>query len=111
MRCSHSPVLLPDNFKLWLNGRIPSSGKLVTQTYQQVHAALKAADLPKPHAYRRFRVTVLRQHRMQEDVLRSQLGHSKTSITDQYSYAAEDADFLRSEVERCGVGFNFAGNN
>ena len=104
-------VLLPNQFKIWLNARIPSSGKLFTQTYQQVHTMLKEVGLPKAHAYRRFRVTVLRQHRMQEDVLRSQLGHSKTSITDQYSYAADDADFLRSEIERCGVGFNFQGGN
>jgi integrase len=100
-------VLVPENFRLWLNARIPSTGRLFPNTYQQIYDALQSHGLPQCHAYRRFRVTHLRKARMQEDVLRAQLGHSKKSITDSYSYAADDEKFLRTQIEAAGVGFDF----
>jgi integrase len=98
-------VLLPDAFRVWFNSRIPASGRIFSQSYQQVHTMLENLGLPNAHSARRFRATHLRKMRMQEDVLRSQLGHSRASITDRYSFAADDASFVAREVASAGLGF------
>ncbi|HXP69303.1 MAG TPA: site-specific integrase [Candidatus Dormibacteraeota bacterium] len=101
-------VVLPASFAEWFNSYAPSSGALFPLSYQQIHSKLGASSLPTPHAYRRFRASWMRKQRVQEDVLRAQLGHAAASVTDTYSNAGRDLEFVRSEVERCGVGFKFA---
>jgi integrase len=98
-------VLLSENFRTWLNQRIQRSGKLFPQTYQQVHDALKSAKLPQAHAFRRLRITWCRKAGMSESVLRRQVGHSDSGITSRYDRSGIDEAFVRSEVNRVGLGF------
>lgn len=100
-------VILPETFRVWFNARIPATGRIFPLSYQTARARLQSAGLPNAHSFRRFRVTHLRTSRCAEDVTRSQLGHSSSNITDRYSYAASDLEFVRAEIERCGVGFDF----
>jgi integrase len=80
-RSARRSVILPEIFRAWFSKHVPSSGRLFPKiTYQRLHDALIAAGLPQAHAYRRFRVSHLRQMRCQEDILRGQVGHSKASI-------------------------------
>jgi integrase len=100
-------VLLPSLFRVWFNQRVPVSGKLFPQTYQQLHTALSHAKLPNAHSYRRFRITHLRKVGMNESILRAQVGHSRSDITSRYDRSADDLNFTREQVEAAGVGFNF----
>jgi integrase len=103
-RSANRSVILPGIFRGWFSKHVPRSGRLFPNiTYQRLHDALVSAGLPQAHAYRRFRVSHLRQMRCQEDILRGQVGHSKASITDHYSY--QDEAFAKREIERCGLGF------
>jgi hypothetical protein len=46
---------------------------------------------------------------MSESVLKSQLGHSLNGdITNLYDRSAQDAQFVRAEVERVGLGFSLS---
>ena len=67
---------------------------------------LEIRKLPPPHAYRRFFATVKDQANMNGNVLKKIMGHSKgRDVTDRYSRAADDMDFVRAEMERCPLGF------
>ena len=57
------------------------------------------------HAFRRFRVTHLRKHRVPEDVIQFWIGHAPTSITDVYSRVREDIEFRQLCARQCGLGF------
>ncbi len=67
---------------------------------------LEALKLPPMHSYRRYFATVKDTARMHPLVLKKLLGHSKGSdVTNRYSHVADDADYVRSEMNRCGIGF------
>jgi integrase len=57
------------------------------------------------HSLRRFRVSVLRKNRCDEDILRAWIGHAPSSQTDEYSKVADDENFRREECSRIGLGF------
>jgi integrase len=57
------------------------------------------------HGYRRFRATHLRRSNMNEEILKYLLGHARTGITDRYSRLSQDMQFVRTEVERAGLGW------
>jgi integrase len=71
-----------------------------------IYDALNRLGLPKCHAYRRFRATHCRTARMSEAVLKAQLGHADRDITSRYDRSVQDAQFVRAEVERVGLGFS-----
>jgi integrase len=102
-------VILPRAFTSWFADFVPATGKLFSFSYQQLHEVLKIHSLPNPHCYRRFRTTHLRKMHCSEDVIQCQLGHAKKTLTDGYSHAGEDLQFVRKEIELAGVGFNFDG--
>jgi hypothetical protein len=53
-----------------------------------------------PHAFRRFRVGHLRASRILEEVLKAEIGHASSDVTDLYS--KQDAT---ASIEACGLGF------
>jgi integrase len=56
------------------------------------------------HSFRRFRTTHLRASRVLDEIIKSQLGHSKSQdMTDLYSHQGES--FIRTEIERVSLGF------
>jgi integrase len=57
------------------------------------------------HAFRRFRITHCRSARMLEEILRAEIGHSSSSMTDHYSHVADDVTARRAVVEQAGLGF------
>jgi integrase len=58
------------------------------------------------HAFRRYRVTLLRKLRVPEDLLRFWIGHADQSVTDGYSKVKEDVEFRRFTAEQAGLGFH-----
>ncbi|MHB8485527.1 MAG: tyrosine-type recombinase/integrase [Candidatus Acidiferrales bacterium] len=74
----------------------------------EIYRELEKADLPAPHSYRRFFTTHRRKAGMNEEILKRLLGHSRGGdITSRYSRASDDLNFIRQEVERVGLGFQF----
>lgn len=66
--------------------------------------------LAAPHGFRRFRTTFLRQARLQEDILKLEIGHSSAGdITSVYSRPSDEA--CRAAIEAAGIGFNIGGKN
>ena len=63
------------------------------------------------HAFRRFRVTHLRKHRVPEDLLRFWIGHADKSVTDGYSKVKEDAKFRREVANVIPLGFELLAEN
>lgn len=58
------------------------------------------------HAYRRFFATHAEESGMNPAAMKKLLGHSRgTDVTARYARASEKLEFLRSEMERCGLGF------
>jgi integrase len=58
------------------------------------------------HAFRRFRITHLREFGVPEDILRFWAGHSGKGITDTYSKLSENTELRQQWAGRCGVGFD-----
>jgi hypothetical protein len=88
-------VYLPASFNEWfIRAKLPYLHKL------SLFAAIKRFNLPPTPAYRRFRITHLRNSGMDGLVSRRQIGHAKHT-------PGHDEAFARAEVERCGVGFAF----
>jgi integrase len=56
-----------------------------------------------PHAARRFYISWLRKCRVLEEVIRQQVGHSSSQVTDRYSL--QDETVICSEIQRAGLGF------
>lgn len=62
------------------------------------------------HAFRRFRIELLRKARVPEDLLKLWLGHAKESVTDFYADGIRnDAAWRREWCERAGLGFSLNG--
>jgi len=101
-------IHLPIAFASWLRNRIThTSGPVFTLPRLTIYRRLAKNNLPAPHSYRRFFTTVRRKAGMNEQVLRGQLGHAlDSSVTDRYSRVSDDVDFIKREVERCGLGFS-----
>lgn len=81
---------------------------LFSVSRSRLYNLLDSRDLPAPHAYRRFFTTIKDQADMNPNALKKILGHAKGSdITfGRYSRAADDMNFLQSEMERCALGFS-----
>jgi integrase len=58
------------------------------------------------HAFRRFRVTLLRKQRVPEDLIRFWTGHADESVTDGYSKMKSDDEFRKLTAEQAGLGFS-----
>ena len=58
------------------------------------------------HAFRRLRITYLRELGVPEDILRFWAGHSGKGITDRYSKLAENAELRKQWASKCGLGFD-----
>jgi integrase len=61
--------------------------------------------IPGFHAFRRFRITRLRECAVPEDILRFWVGHSGQSITDTYSKLGECDDLRKEWATRAELGF------
>lgn len=60
------------------------------------------------HAFRRFRITRLRELGTPEDILRYWVGHQGFGITDRYSKLAENAELRKQWSVRAGLGFDIS---
>jgi hypothetical protein len=60
------------------------------------------------HAFRRFRITWLRDLGTPEDILRCWVGHQGFGITDRYSKLAENVELRKQCSVRAGVGFDIS---
>lgn len=61
------------------------------------------------HSFRRFFVSHRRATGMNEELLRTLMGHASSDITSRYSSFGKGSDYAaqrRAEVERCGLGFS-----
>ena len=52
----------------------------------------------------------MRKQRTPEDLIKSWMGHAKSSVTDAYSKVAEDVDFRLEVAEQVGTGFAVPAN-
>jgi integrase len=58
------------------------------------------------HAFRRFRITYLRDFGVREEIIRFWVGHSGKGVTDLYSKLAENAELRKQWASKCGLGFD-----
>jgi integrase len=61
--------------------------------------------IPGFHAFRRYRITLLRELGVPEDLIRYAVGHSGRGITDRYSKLGENVELRREWSRRAGLGF------
>jgi integrase len=85
----------------FLFGRNP----LVPIATQSAARALRRFGIQGFHSLRRFRVTVLRASGCPESILRVEIGHARTSITDLYDKSARNEALRREWAQRVGLGF------
>ena len=69
-------------------------------------ARLKKHGVPGFHAFRRFRITWLRDFGTREEILRYWVGHAGEGITDRYSKLAENIELRKEWARRAGLGFS-----
>jgi integrase len=67
---------------------------------------LKKHNVPGFHAFRRFRITWLRDLGVREDIIRFWVGHAAKDITDRYSKLAENVELRKKWALRAGLGFS-----
>lgn len=81
------------------------SGRPLIQ--RNVHRTLqRLAGWAGFHAFRRFRIAILRRAHVPEDLLRFWVGHAATNVTDLYAAQLRgDTQFRQEWVERAGLGF------
>jgi len=83
-------------------------------TLRKVMAAIQKVEpeeviIPKGvrfHAFRRFRITWLRNQRAQDDILNFWTAHKPKTMTELYSKLKEDLQARSDEGERVGYGFD-----
>jgi integrase len=68
--------------------------------------ALKRFGIYGFHSLRRFRTTTLRVAGCPEEIIRAEVGHSGTSITDLYSKVAKLTSLRREWSDKVGLGFH-----
>ncbi len=68
--------------------------------------SLQKLGIPGFHAFRRFRITRLREMGCPEDIVRYWAGHEGEGITDRYSKLAQNVELRRSWAARVGYGFD-----
>jgi integrase len=75
---------------------------------RHLHTILKSTGRETSgfHAFRRFRITFLRNNRVPERYIKFWLGHAGTSVTDRYDMVAEDRVDRRLIAEQVGLGFD-----
>ena len=69
-------------------------------------ARLKKLGIPGFHAFRRHRITRLRELGTLEDIVRYWAGHQGAGITDLYSKLAENIELRKEWALRAGLGFS-----
>jgi integrase len=87
-----------------------STGKPISQTNvlkRSLYPILKKLELDKAgfHAFRRCRITHLREKSVPEDILRFWIGHANTSTTDEYSKLKTNLAFRGKWAVKAGLGF------
>jgi integrase len=75
-----------------------------------LHPILKNLKQPKCrlHAFRRFRLTWLRENGVPKDLEHFWMGHADEEVGDLYSMLKKKVTFREKEVERIGLGFEFS---
>ena len=68
-------------------------------------ARLKKHGIAGFHAFRRHRITRLRDLGVPEDIIRYWVGHAGKDITDRYSKLAENVELRKEWARRAGLGF------
>lgn len=109
-RTIYLPFELNSFLASWYRGlpKPPMPGaRLFQASRSECYRQLEAAGLPSPHSYRHFRVTEWSEAKMHKGAKEKLIGHSSVKdITERYDHAEENPAFVRSEVERCGLGFS-----
>jgi integrase len=78
---------------------------------RNVHCDLrKISEKATFHAFRRFRITNLREIGVPEDILRFWVGHADRSITDRYSKMKKRIPVRKEWAEKAGLGFDLGPN-
>jgi integrase len=101
-------VYLCDELNAWLGLHVDAApgSPMFSVSRAEVYRLLTRSKLLPCHSYRRFYATHRDEMAMNDQVLRSLMGHKKKSdTTNRYKGTAERIDFVRSEVERVGLGF------
>ena len=71
-----------------------------------LRAGLKRLGIRGFHAFRRYRITRLRELGTPEDIVRYWAGHAGSGITDRYSKLAENKELRKQWAVRAGLGFD-----
>jgi integrase len=102
-------VYIPQELNAFLTERVShrSRGeKMFVISRSGLYRALEDAGLPPCHSYRRFFATWRDEAGMNDEVLKSLMGHSKGGdVTDGYKFTAKKTEFVIAEVARVGLGF------
>ncbi len=86
------------------------SGKPLAQRNILRDSLRKVSQAATFHAFRRFRITNLREIGVPEDILRFWAGHADKSITDRYSKMKKRIRVRKEWAEKAGLGFNLGPN-
>jgi integrase len=91
----------------------PGAFLFQARTGRSMHLVTATARLAKHgerakgfHAFRRFRITHLREFGVREEIIRFWVGHSAKGITDKYSKLAENAELRKQWASKCRLGFD-----
>jgi integrase len=93
---------------------LSKSGKPLHQSNilrRTLHPILKDLNQPRCgfHAFRRFRLTWLRENGVPKDLEHFWMGHADEEVGDLYSMLKDKVGFRKKEVERIGLGFDILG--
>jgi hypothetical protein len=72
---------------------------------RNVLRVLHAHKLVGFHAFRRFRLTLLRKNGVPKDLERYWMGHASEDVGDLYSKLKDDVAYRQEWAERVGLGF------
>jgi len=78
-----------------------------------LHPILAELEQPKcgAHAFRRFRLTWLRQNAVPKDLEHFWMGHADEEVGDLYSQLESNVQFRKEVAERIGLGFELPSKN
>jgi hypothetical protein len=107
-------IYLPADLNMFLIGWYRGLGskprpgaRLFQVSRSEVYRQLRLAGLQSAHSFRRFRATEWDEAGMNAKVSETLMEHSHgTKVRDRYIKTGEKQDFIRAEIERCGLGFN-----